>query len=788
METRERLAPVWFSLPAFSVFRFRRLVAVGRYALVVVVWLGMLLFAPFAAERAHAQSFRHGKTEFNAVRSVTVPAGKSYEIVVTEFYHQGQITPDGKNVLVVAGNRDLVPMRVLQLGPGDVCRLAFQTIVGQSEYDIFFGGDPPTEKPPPWTCRDGLLLQTRRFVSCNLRNLDSVRAAFEKAAPIGADYVDGVFHGYNPFSPSDKPFLSRYSGYMDIRKPGVYGFMVSSQDCSFLLVDDKLVISAPGRHGPARRAYRGSRQDVRLSVGLHKFEYYHAAAGSRAVMVAAWELDPVGAKPQRPRLIPADVFRTHLVGHLPASRLRLRTARQVPDFVAKIVGDVPLPDNNVPLVRVLFRNASVKALTMQGARLQWDFGDGQTSDLPYADHVYLRPGLYAVKLSVRRGGKTLETVNRLYVDRPRPGRTDKPQSLDDYLAIVENYDPKTLDAASLRQMVLALETKALAVENQAEDADAKAREAEEDPNRRADTREELVRIRQAALADASAESKRYLAEAVDAGKMAFLDDAAAKGDTDLLKLARLIGPMARLRLGDSQTAFQIWRGAAARITAAEPKAACEIAAADIVVNDLLNPAEAKPLIEAAAGRLGKGKTGPVAARLERVWGDYYAATGNGSAARQAYGEAARIGGSGPSFAAGMAVRGAHARSTEEYIQQKQFDRAAEEIQAWQRDFPTEKLDGYLMLLNARYWAGRGKYAQAIAQAEQLQTVSPNSPYIDQVLFVAADSEMRRGRKDRALATLHGLLKDYPGSPLAPLARKNIEVLEGAGDGGRGTGD
>ena len=57
-------------------------------------------------------------------------------------------------------------------------------------------------------------------------------------------------------------------------------------------------------------------------------------------------------------------------------------------------------------------------------------------------------------------------------------------------------------------------------------------------------------------------------------------------------------------------------------------------------------------------------------------------------------------------------------------------------------------------------------------------VNRDSPYVDQLLLVAADSEMRRGRKDRALATLHSLVKDYPGSPLAPLAKKNIEVLEG----------
>ena len=79
---------------------------------------------------------------------------------------------------------------------------------------------------------------------------------------------------------------------------------------------------------------------------------------------------------------------------------------------------------------------------------------------------------------------------------------------------------------------------------------------------------------------------------------------------------------------------------------------------------------------------------------------------------------------------------------------------------------------------ARYWSGRGKFAQAIAQAEQLRTVNPDSPYVDQLLLLAADCQMRMGRKDRALASLHSLVNDYPGSPLAPLAKKNIEALEG----------
>jgi TolA-binding protein len=742
----------------------------------------MLIFRYFVAAiimlpmgDAAAQSFKRAGTEFNAVRTVTVAAGKPYTIVVTEFFHHGEIRPDGKNLAVVAGKK-LMPMRILQLGPGDVCRLAFQTIPGQLEYNIYYGGEPPTETPPPWTCRDGLLLETRQYQACNFFSFDSVRAAFDKAKPIGLDYVDAVFHGFNPMTLKNEPFLSRYSGTMDIRQTGVYGFILSSRDCSFLLIDDKLVASSPGYHGPMYQALRGSRHDVKLATGEHKFEFYHAAGGDGAVMVVAWEVDPKSEKPQNVTLIPSEVFHSYLVAHLPTTQLSTRTAKQSPDFFVKIVNDIPLPDNDVPLVGVLFRDCSVTALTMQGAKLQWDFGDGQTSHLPNVDHVYLRPGVYPVKLSIRRGAKTIETTNRVNIDRPHLSSQDKRYSFDDYLKIIEEYDPKTLDTLSLRQLVLAFEAKATVLASQAEDAAQKVQEIKNDPNRR--PRPSFSDSRHHAVQDTLlAESNRYLARAVDAGKTAFIGKSVASGDQDLLQLAQWIGPTARERLGDSETAFQIWQGVAERIQTAPLKAECEIAAADIALNDLLKTAEAKSLLESAAKQIDTSANSPMAANFNRVWGDYNAATGDGPSARKAYAKAEQTSSAARPANESTAARGAHARSTEEFVRQKQFDRAAEELQAWQREYPTEKNEGYWTLLAARYWAGRGKYAQAIAQVEQLQAVNPDSPYVDQALLLAADSEMRRGRKDRALATLHALVKDYPGSPLAPLAKKNIDVLK-----------
>ena len=269
----------------------------------------------------------------------------------------------------------------------------------------------------------------------------------------------------------------------------------------------------------------------------------------------------------------------------------------------------------------------------------------------------------------------------------------------------------------------------------------------------------------------------YIKAAVEAGKVAFLGDAAAKGDEDLVRLARMVGPMARNQLGNSRLAGQIWHGASIRIAREDLKAQCELEAADVALNDLNDQSTGKSLLDAATSHLGLGKKGPVASRLARVRGDYYAITGDGEAARKAYLEAEAILATKRTHIERITWQGAHSRSTEEFLKTGELDRAATEIRAWEREFPADKIGGSLTLLYARYWAGRQLYGQAVALCDQLLAVNPESPYIDQLLVVAADCEVKRGRVDRALATLHSLLKDYPGSPLVPTVRKKIAALE-----------
>ena len=735
--------------------------------------LSVFAVALLFAARVPAQSFRKAGTEFQAMRPVSLPADKAFSVVVVQFFHHGQIDADGRNALVFDQSSKAAPTRVLQVGPGDYCRLAFQATAKQNSYEIFYGGKPPApSEVPPWTSDDGLLLETRQYQDCNLNRLESVQKAFEAARPIGANYVDAVRHSYNPCLLTPGPFLSRYSGTLRIAAGGSYGFFTSSQDCSFLLIDGKVVVDAPGRHGPIRQARPETRRITTLSAGTHRFEYYHAASGPEAMMAAAWEVDPKDAKP-KPAPIPPEAFRCEAIGRALSGPVTMRDERLLPDFLVNIAGDIPLPDHDIPLVVVQFANTSPPALTTSSKAL-WDFGDGQTSEELNPTHVYLRPGLYAVKLTVKRGLKPFEMTNRIYVDRPRVtgGDRSKLPKLDDFLPVLQTYAPKKLDAVAVRQLVLAYQAKAQAIANPETEAQSHGEPPAEEP---ASAEIEQRRAQEAAR---KAEALRFLTAAVDAAKTALVDpESAATGDDALYQLARLAGPMARELVGDSLLAGQIVHGAAEKIVRSDWKAECELEAADIAINDLVQAEAGKRFLDAATPRLREMAGGPLASLLKRVWGDYYAATGDGEAARKSYQEAEAALSSQRSHLEQTAWQGAHARSTEAFLAGGELERAVAQIHAWQREFPGDKANGSLALFYARYWAARGKHDQAIALADQLLVVNPDSPYIDQLLIVAADSEVARGKLDRALATLQSILKDYPGSPLVPQVKAKLAKLQ-----------
>ncbi len=231
--------------------------------------------------------------------------------------------------------------------------------------------------------------------------------------------------------------------------------------------------------------------------------------------------------------------------------------------------------------------------------------------------------------------------------------------------------------------------------------------------------------------------------------------------------------MLRERLDDAAGAFRFWQEAVKKLRSEAWKAECEIEAADLAINDLAHAEPAKTLLDSATKRLEKDTEPSLASRLHRVWGDWYARKGDKTSARAAYARATAALDSRKSAVEQDAWRGAHSRSTEEFLRDKALDRAWAELRGWQEQYPIDKVEGYLTLLQARYWAARNKWPQAIALAGDLVAINPDSPYADRLVFLSAECEEKSGHGDRARAAYQSLLADYPGSPLVAEARKRL---------------
>jgi PKD repeat protein len=692
--------------------------------------LSFVLVAMALVPKVDARSFQDDEaaSPYEFQRKVRTPTGSSQpRVVVTEFFTQGSLDADGKNLVVDDNRRRPVPWRVLQVGPGDACRVAFLTTQGVHEYRISYGGKPAgaPAASPVWPDKTpGLLLEVRKLKPCDFNRLDSMQAAFASAEPIGADYVPTVYHRFNPVNPAPEPYLSVHKGTLLADRPGRYVFHTSSQDASFLLVDGKQVVAWPGYHGPTGDTrFRG---ETTLTAGTHAFEYVHGASGPDSCMVAAWQ--PPGA--EKAESIPPTAFGSQLVARLPGTDLHHSGKRSLREFASEVQGEAPVADGEQPLVRVRFHYLASGGGANR-PKAHWDFGDGQTSTVLDPVHVYLHPGLYTVKLTVPGETDATAVVNRLNVGRAVEfeGESHVPDQLAAYLPLLDKYDPAKLDPAGLLQLVR--------VYVQAQQFD-----------------------RAAKVAQAGLLGGREKVEELSA-----------------LFLVREVGPMLRDRLDNPDSARGFYEGAVKVLGPEAWKAECEVAAADVLLNDLLRPADARKLLDAASGRQSSITTPTLASQLERVRGDWYARQGKKAESLAAYAKAEAARADRRTVAEQEAWRGALSRSSEAYLREKQLDRARDELRRWQDEFPSDRVQGYLPLLQARLLAARGKFAAAAVMASDLLTVNPDSAYADRIVFLAADSQEKGGRPEQARALYQSLVTDYPGSPLVTDVKSRIAKLE-----------
>lgn len=683
--------------------------------------LGLLLLllaiVGFPGGSSIAQEEAVGAPEERFTRRVQLPAGAAPTVIVCDFFTQGALAPGGANLSVVDGARNPVPFRLLQQGPGDLARLAFAPVARQSRYTIAYGG-PAGEQTPlkgEWSPSAGLLFEARKFTNCNLNDAGAVAAAFATAEPIGADLVPNVYHRANPVAPDPLPFFSRYSGTLRIEQPGRYTFYTSSQDCSFMYIDDQLVVSSPGAHGPVGQArFKG---EINLTAGPHKFMYLHAARGGDTCMVAAW-LDPhtgkIGA-------IPSEAFGSGGVARLAAAGPYRDGDRRVQDFVVASVGEVPLHDDAPPLVRVQFRSPTA------GARGRWELGDGQTATGSEITHIYLHPGPYTVTLQVPGDPPGSKAVNRVWIHRPIVPDDPKltPDTLSSYLPILGRFEASKLDPLGIQQLV-----------------------------------------RASLLAGQPA-------RATEAGSQWLATDPPPVDGAAAVAVSDEIAPLLRDPMGQPEAALVVWQNAGKVAESGPSRARCAIEASELLIHDLNRAAEAVPLLEAATNDLGSDGSPDLRRRLQALLGDAQVREGDGAGARASYERAAAVLDADQTVVQREARRGAHGRSIEAFLRVNLVDRAVEELRLWQTEAPEDRMTGDLALLEARIWAANGKQDRVLRVADDLLVLQPNSAYADQLLDLSARSELALKKPDDARLRWERLLRDYPGSPLVPSVKSEL---------------
>ena len=632
------------------------------------------------------------------------------EIGVVTMPTGGLTRPDGRDIRMATARGQLVAHRVLMVGPGDTARVAFALRPPYTKYYVYFGNADPGRAKSELQIRRGVLLETWQYRGGGIATLDEARKAFARAGKlIGRDFRSSIFLGHNPFGPQNK-LCSLFTGYLLCPGSGEYVFSTSSQDASFLLIDGKLVVSNGGSHPPQRRAARQGK--ISLTKGTHEVKVYHVNTFADPVIVAAWKT-PNGRRLWK---IPPGAF-APIHRAKPGGIERYGRELEV-DFLPLHAGETFMA--NRYFQRYVFE-AVVTGRGAGGAKFQWSFGDGQIATGSTCEHVYLRNGPAKVTLSARVGGQNLARTNTIYVTRPWEQVTiNKLDPLADHAHIVAGYDFAAADPEDLGSAI------ALSARAGLSGAILKAGDA---LIKRDKAPAAVLRDAAAVYAETLVKSAKDPPRAVAA----------------LLKAAEMT-PDPAVRAGLTVQAGQT------ALAAGDPDKA----------DGIFQHAIEKYAALTSAGAVRDARIG--IGDVHRLRGDY-------DKAMAAYRSARPLKRS--SFEKKVVRRGDLARHVEDYIRRGMYHDAGDLLDRWEREFPTDKLEGYATLLRVRLAMAQKQYESAAEQTEQLVRVNPASNYAADLLMSAFGAYKALGKEGQAAEALRRIVKGYPESGLAAEAKKRL---------------
>jgi TolA-binding protein len=663
----------------------------------------LLLSLIFGMSLTGAEDWRLATHKARRLFRVGGEVQQAGEVARVRLYTMGFMKPDGADVRVF-GPKGALPFQVLSTGL-DLCRLAVVLKPGIDHFWVYYGCGSPGEPPEPAKIERGLILETRHFQEGDCGTWQQMQELVRRSGPsLGRDLVAQVYHGYNPFGPSDS-YVSIYEGWLAPAVSGDYVFSTTSDDASFLFIDGQLAVSKPG-WGPAPNRANHQSQRIPLKADRpYSFKYYHVEGTGEQAAVAAW-------KPPRGEftVIPPSAFPG--VHECQQAGYEIRGWPIAPDFEPVNAGEAVYQGNTY--FRFEFRD------TTQGEAFaynpHWDFGDGCATDDRNPVHIYLLKGEHSVSFTLSRGGQDYRVALRL--DNNCDWEKQLRQSGDN----IEDYYPH-LRKYNFERM------KTEAIEN----------------------------------AFAIFLALNAPEEIIKAGHVLLLRDEVLKDESKVFGYVLPYGRELCRRQKAFKEAVEAFLYASRHIREREKKAQLRSEIGDVYLFYIEDLDAALKQYESILADFGDLKHSVVRQAQIRI-GEVRMRLGESGKAIAAFASAEKMPSYERKFDQKLAFLGAMPLRIENYLSRKEFDAAEEELNQWEWEYPMERLLGASTLGRARLAKLRQQYDEVVKQALILAHVTPRSKYAVELLMEAAEACELKKDPQNAVKMLERVLKEYPETP------------------------
>lgn len=322
---------------------------------------------------------------------------------------------DGQPIRVFTDTGVAVGSDVLWSAPGEPVTLLFDSSSGAKTYRVYVASNwPPLHVPDPHA---GVWLETRAGDGRTITALPDMLDAWKKSATVeGRAIVPSIFEGGNRFGPQTNLFL-HFQGWFAAEKPEHLDFAPVSVDSSFVAVDGKQVVAWPGKHDWGYGPQGPPQGGVDVAAGIHVVDYYNAYLqrdGGRPPVLAS--LSVRGGPFDGWTMLTPDraFFRPVMNAHIHSYELQAQGGgrpEKIPALAFRWLimqeSAIYTDDGDLGFVSMEFT-----CFAPPQGTLTWTFDDGATAEGEQVTHVFARPGLRTVQLTLKDGGQVVASVTR----------------------------------------------------------------------------------------------------------------------------------------------------------------------------------------------------------------------------------------------------------------------------------------------------------------------------------------------------------------------------------------